>query len=439
MFVVVAIVVILFGCLPEVGSAQQGDWTIYKEYANTALYHGDSFDSLNMIVGALDAGIKESYILKSSNGGATWEKVFAEPIPPFTNDFPATYREISWFSDSLIIALAQDSAKLARSTDGGATWKTTYFSDRIRQRGLSMYDDRFGVIGMLGGPNYINHTSDGGLTWTHISLPKSATDSGGIADVACVGPASFVCLLSTKTSKFFCVTSDTGQTWQTTVALPTTHSFFRMFFLNERLGWVIGANRTTQEPSSSAVIWNTTDGGLNWQPQFDSSQSLPFTDIRFSDSLHGLASGGTLVYRTKDGGKNWNREALDTGVGTIDIYIVYSDSHGGILVTKSGHILRYIQKGSSVPGQRDFTFGVFSPNPVPSNGIARINIKSDVTRLLDITIVDIQGNVIHEQRDIEVTAGSNRLVMNTTNLPAGTYFAQIVSGSETEVIRIVIE
>lgn len=432
----VILAIALFLALPLVLSAQEGMWTIYKEYANTALYHGDSFDSLNLIVGAYNAGLNESYILKSSNGGAAWEKVFAEPIPSFVNDIPATYREISYCSDSLIIALAQDSAKLARSTDGGATWKTTYFSDRIRQRGLSMYDDRFGIIGMLGGPNYINYTSDGGLTWRHISLPTTATDTGGIADVACIGPASFVCLLSTKTSKFFCVTSDTGHTWQTTAALPTTHSFFRMFFLNERLGWVIGANRTTQEPSPSAVIWNTTDGGLNWQPQFDSSQSLSFTDIRFSDSLNGLASGGMLVYRTKDGGKNWNREALDTGVGTIDIYIVYSDSHGGVLVTKSGHILRYIQKGSAVAWEQAVKFGVSSPNPVQRDGTTRINIQSNDTRLLNITIVDIQGKVIRTQKDVIVHPGSNDISVNMLGLSSGTYFAQIDSEDEATALII---
>lgn len=118
---------------------------------------------------------------------------------------------------------------------------------------------------------------------------------------------------------------------------------------------------------------------------------------------------------------------------------MYSDSHGGVLVTKSGHILRYIQKGSAVAWEQAVKFGVSSPNPVQRDGTTRINIQSNDTRLLNITIVDIQGKVIRTQKDVIVHPGSNDISVNMLGLSPGSYFAQIDSENEVTVFSLVVE
>ncbi|MBI3789062.1 MAG: hypothetical protein HY276_12510 [Ignavibacteriales bacterium] len=74
-----------------------------------------------------------------------------------------------------------------------------------------------------------------------------------------------------------------------------------IFFINPNTGWVT-ADRGT--------IYKTTDGGRNWQIQFNNGNTGHFRSIGFADSAHGWVGAlgnANILFQTSDGGITWNK------------------------------------------------------------------------------------------------------------------------------------
>lgn len=81
------------------------------------------------------------------------------------------------------------------------------------------------------------------------------------------------------------------------VALNRKHD--DLFFVNERIGWVVTRN---------GFIFKTLNGGEHWTPQYSGPQF--FRAVGFADSLRGWAANlqgddGDVLYRTTNGGTVW--------------------------------------------------------------------------------------------------------------------------------------
>jgi photosystem II stability/assembly factor-like uncharacterized protein len=82
------------------------------------------------------------------------------------------------------------------------------------------------------------------------------------------------------------------------------------YFLSPTIGWIVG---------DGPGVLQTTDGGASW-----TIQVVPMTHVawgslnavKFTDSLHGVASGNDGTYWTADGGGTWN---LATMTGAVRI------------------------------------------------------------------------------------------------------------------------
>lgn len=87
------------------------------------------------------------------------------------------------------------------------------------------------------------------------------------------------------------VTSDSGAHWQT---VPLYEKPTSLFFLNERLGWLV----------TEQGIWRTTESGRNWTKL----SKLPALALRvyFSNEQTGWAVClNKAVLATRDGGRHW--------------------------------------------------------------------------------------------------------------------------------------
>lgn len=84
--------------------------------------------------------------------------------------------------------------------------------------------------------------------------------------------------------------------------VPTQRLLTSVTFINDREGWAGGHD---------ALILHTTDGGENWQIQYEDPKPKgdlpkPIMAIEFSDKLNGIAVGAfSLMLKTADGGKTW--------------------------------------------------------------------------------------------------------------------------------------
>lgn len=120
-------------------------------------------------------GTKEGHILKSTDHGITWEKIFTsggflQPIMPI--------HKIKFANAN--IGIATTNTFIYRTTDGGATWKVNVVDDNISQK-ASLYDavwiDENNVI-IVGSEGYAYSSVDAGATWTRLNI-----EPDGISDL----------------------------------------------------------------------------------------------------------------------------------------------------------------------------------------------------------------------------------------------------------------
>jgi len=82
-----------------------------------------------------------------------------------------------------------------------------------------------------------------------------------------------------------------------------------IFFLNERLGWVV-SNEVL--PGGSTIV-TTTNGGTNWIAERFPDTTKLFRTVYFLDSLNGYLVGyGGVICKTTNGGDNWITAFVDT-------------------------------------------------------------------------------------------------------------------------------
>lgn len=261
-------------------------------------------------------------LLSTSDGGATWE-LRKPPTEDALRDIFFQDAETGWLlcERSIFKPMAKDESVsyLLSTSDGGATWsrvEVTRGADvDLKLAGLRFADrERGWVYGELGA---LFTTSDGGRTWNRQRVPTNHLLLGASFLDAQAGWLSGGGMTVLKTS-------DGGATWRAgTVFLPAggasaqrpnesvrveTEQFElepravggrrlnAVWFATHERGWAVGGE---------GVIIATTDGGRTWRPQM-SGVGDDLNDVKFFNEAEGWAvgRGGTLLHTT-DGGRTW--------------------------------------------------------------------------------------------------------------------------------------
>ena len=124
-------------------------------------------------------------------------------------------------------------------------------------------------------------------------------------------------------------TTDGGATW-TPLSVPG----FRlgpMTFVDAQHGWAVGT--TDDFPNRNTVILFSSDGGATWTPQFN--QAVPaLRAIAFADTRNGwVVENGGMAVHTSDGGATWSVQSglaeYTVGVATTDALNAWAVGLGG--------------------------------------------------------------------------------------------------------------
>ena len=267
-------------------------------------------------------------------------------------------------SENVVWALI-DGTHLYRSVDRGATWDQRGLPAGQSFAELSFLDEREGWILTLGAATAgcgsqsyaVYHTADRGGTWTRVSL-------GDRSDAMCKAGLTFadiqrgwIVLTAVNSPPTVVRTTDSGETWQRSVFLPTPpgHRFgaesvnnagrphvflgtllvtsfatsnrdggvYASTYLSNSNGttWVhiaVAAEPNTPITFASVDRWltvaatgrwrETTDRGRTWREySSDYKAAAPGSpDIVFGAALVGYAVSGGQIQRTTDGGAHWS-------------------------------------------------------------------------------------------------------------------------------------
>lgn len=317
-------------------------------------------------------------VLHTTDGGATWTANRFGPTLGFNNVYFRDSKngcalgqssgDSGWGTDSVIWT----------TSDGGTTWKQTYFEQDGGGLGAAVFTSKKKgwAVGRYG---TVLKTTNGGKSWKKVTVPSGAAgyDFTSVAFVdtkhgwalGCASGAAPV-----PTENMLLLTSNGGSSW-TSVNFEMTEAtgqFFSITFVSTTEGWATG---------DFGCVYHTTDGGYSWTEQtvpthpnplyaapqvlfLDDRKGFVVTDdgyleatedggetwtvvtdqggsfcsVAFAGGLHGWAFGNDGVcYRTESGGQSW--EWLSSGARQPLLACSFVESSTGYAVGFSGTVL----------------------------------------------------------------------------------------------------
>ncbi len=348
------------------------------------------------------------YIFKTINGGLDWYEV--------SNHGTIGSRTIFFINDSLGFSVGQEYYwnRILRTEDGGEYWEEANTDNNalyLNSFGFSNINNGFCV----GDRGFILRTQDLGKNWIRlndysiragsINVSQVVNDSiiyigttdygGGVIGgnvyrsfnageswekILTQNNVSDLQFNENSNVGWVCCdvfygeiykTINNGSTWQTITIQPWDFTTKCLYFINENTGFVGGEE-------GSAVIYKTTDGGINWEkhniPLLESISS-----ITFADDSNGFACAtedyGRLA-RTNDQGNTWQVEEVD--MTTYFNKVKFTTNNTGYIIGRNT-ILKtidggdtWVEKPSCLDGFADFTDICF-----PYEDIGYITVADD--------------------------------------------------------------
>jgi len=188
---------------------------------------------------------------------------------------------------------------LARTDDGGATWRQLPLRDPgDKLRDVAFHGTQLGVA--VGEDGAVYRTVDGGAAWRRVSSPTHKIIFGVYAQTAdrwwAVGEDGLVMR-----------SYDGGASWEKKYVLPTEGFTMReIAFADATHAVIVGYEGTILYSRDAGETWRRVSGYFPEWPFF--------TFVGFADATRGWAGGSNgKVYRTDDGGASWTRQPTPFG------------------------------------------------------------------------------------------------------------------------------
>jgi photosystem II stability/assembly factor-like uncharacterized protein len=179
-------------------------------------------------------------------------------------------------------------------------------------------------------PTNMYSTTDGGASWTELSLNQGHSidfvdaDHGWVMNVGGLGHR----------------TTDGGASWKQ-MLLPNRQGFSpivsKMDFVDQQVGWAVGWY---------GYAARTTDGGRRWQLQNIATQNDQILGLHALSTTEayavGAPSGGKpSLYQTTDGGTTWTKSRLPAQYSLSTVFStaahnVWVAGYGGVVLHQPG-------------------------------------------------------------------------------------------------------
>ncbi len=398
------------------------------------------------------------YIEKTTDYGNSWTSLSTWVAPPlawgagiYGIDFPTA--QVGY---AVIDEGENDEGKILKTIDGGATW---IIQDTTSQfQGFRAVDFINENMGCIGGSNIYN-TFNGGQTWI---LRMSNLGWHGVVSISHTGNGVMVAVGYGGT---FLRSTDFGQSWANVTGVPNL-DYRSVCFSDANNGFAAG-NSTLLKTTDAGVTWNvtnvganifaidfptpgkgfavgsnglilqTTDGGAAWE-----QHNFPTTDdlfsVHFYDADTGYAVGGTemitgLVLKTTDGGASWHKQFIPVNYPLYAIATTgNSASAGGLWCYMLGTTNGGIQVSTGPLANSQAGNSMIFPNPSANKITIMYNRK--FPRETKITVCTVTGKSVIS----EMVKNQDKVEMDVSALPPGTYLVKIQSSEAVEVKKLVI-
>lgn len=295
----------------------------------------------------IDPGNRGGTLLRTDDGGTTWNKIYVAPPPAAWPFGPVVF-----FSDGSGLG---EASRVLITRDEGRTWTNAgAISFNICTRLNPNWPGVFSFIDQQNGwyangcvhdsQSIIFHTIDGGSTWASVSPSRPINDAlvgisfvdantgyavtqSGLLLKSVDGGLNFETVddLRIHTPNIYFVnanqgwenrggslfaTQDGGKTWSQLYLSFLIQGFT---FLPNGYGWVIaGETASAENPNPARLLMKTTDNGRTWSEfrlgNLPANWRDPMLDtIQFTDENHGWLRADQYLFFTNDGGQSWTQ------------------------------------------------------------------------------------------------------------------------------------
>jgi photosystem II stability/assembly factor-like uncharacterized protein len=256
---------------------------------------------------------------RTVDGGNTWEVL---AVPGATN---LDFRGLFAFDDQTALLMgageaSEGLARILRTTDGGRSWQVVFQTQEkgVFLDGISFWDRTNGMaVGdPLEGKWFLLLTKDGGQSWERAApaglpamLPNEAAFAAGNTSMAMAGPAD-VWLASGGAERTHIFHSpDRARTWEmseTPMPGGTTAGIYGLRFFGAQRGVAVGGDYKQEKMPSDNVILSR-DGGRTWQKGGRTDPpGLKETVVMLPGNVL-LAVGPSGTSLSRDFGKTWQK------------------------------------------------------------------------------------------------------------------------------------
>ncbi len=277
-----------------------------------------------------------STVLRTSDGGSTWQKLIVTTDPKDVLDF----RDIDAIDAQTAYVLSignGPASRIYKTTDAGATWILQFKNNdpKAFYDAMSFWDADHGIVmgDSIDGQFCILTTEDGGRVWARVPatfLPAALENEGAFAasgtNIAVYGKTNAWIGTGSGRKARVLFTTDRGRTWKvadTPLKAGPSAGIFSVAFRDAKHGVVAGGDYTREKEAvenlGSVVAYvpgaktatlvavgpsgadYSTDDGHNWMPLegpgFDTLSFVRGTDVGWAAGASG--SLGRLTFDVK--------------------------------------------------------------------------------------------------------------------------------------------
>src|SRR5215207_5987386 len=214
-----------------------------------------------------------STVLRTVDGGATWQKISVTSEALDFRDIDAIDAQTAYV---LSIGNGPDS-RIYKTTDAGKTWTLQFKNENPKAflDAMSFWDANNGIVfgDSVDGKLYILTTADGGRVWSRVpaaNLPPALENEGAFAasgtNIAVFGKTHAWIGTGAGAKARVLRTSDRGRSWQvadTPLDAGPSAGIFSIAFRDAKHGVIAGGDyKKEQEAVDNLAV--TNDGGITW-------------------------------------------------------------------------------------------------------------------------------------------------------------------------------
>lgn len=386
---------------------------------DVALY-GVNFPTRNVGY-AVGWGVDGSVILKTTDGGGTWN----------IQEQPGALFFSAYFSspDTGMVAGYLGSCNcgmIARTEDGGATWNTGVADGSTGFYSLSFAGTDTGFV--CGYDGFIMKTTDRGVNWRKVKTGTSDVFRRIFMADARVGFATAGLGRTFNQPGQLYKTTDAGEHWTRIQDFSGSKVLGDLWFTSPDVGYFVGHD-------GREAIYKTTDGGTTWDSVYHGAADEVLQGVIFASPTTGYAVGtNSRILRTTDAGGTWHLEALPAsaeplvGVGTTGDN-VFATGLGGTILRRTSAL------GVNVPAAAIAGIRI-APNPLATSATVTVP-GSTPGDAFTFEIVDLGGTVV---RRVEGRLSGSQFTLERDGLAGGTYVYRLrTSGGDAHTGRIVVQ